>query len=220
SDTCAGSTGNWRTLAGGRPRAAPMTRAPSRTTMLPRTTPGSGPIRPPGVGLRGRGSTTTPRVPASAYNRRRRARTASGGGMLAVGVLGSDVYDKLPVLQALRPLLPTAWFFTTDLDALLLHPTAQKLTRNLLVAASFGLQLRPEVQGEIPPFRSSYQTAAFLATRVAIHSNEAPRWAWLRPPLLFEIGNSRTFQYSGRASGTGQPIEFEARRAANSKCNV
>ena len=43
-------------------------------------------------------------------------------GIEAVGVLGSDLYDKLLVLQALRPLLPEARFFTTDFDALLLHP--------------------------------------------------------------------------------------------------
>ena len=95
-------------------------------------------------------------------------------GIEAVGVLGSDVYDKLLVLQVLRPLLPNAWFFTTDLDALFLHPSAQNLTRNLLVASSFGLQLNPDIQGEIPPFRSSYQTAEFLATRVAIHGDAPP----------------------------------------------
>jgi hypothetical protein len=117
-------------------------------------------------------------------------------GIEAVGVLGSDLYDKLLVLQALRPLLPDAWFFTTDLDALLLNPGAQTRTRNLLVASSFGLQLRPDLQGEIPPFRSSYQTAEFLATRIAIHSDQAPDSCWLRSPLLFEIGSSREFQFA------------------------
>src|SRR5262249_25041922 len=99
-------------------------------------------------------------------------------GIEAVGVLGSDLYDKLLVLQALRPLLPNALFFTTDLDALVLHPIALTFTRNLLVASSFGLQLRPDIQGEIPPFRSSYQTAAFLATRVAVRSENGPPPAW------------------------------------------
>jgi hypothetical protein len=120
-------------------------------------------------------------------------------GIEAVGVLGSDVYDKLLVLQALRPLLPEAWFFTTDLDALLLHPDGQRPTRNLLVASGFGLQLRPDIQGEIPPFRSSYQTAEFLAARVAIHSNTPPGPCWLSAPLLFEIGSSREFQFAGAA---------------------
>jgi hypothetical protein len=122
-------------------------------------------------------------------------------GIEAVGVLGSDVYDKLLVLQALRPLLPNAWFFTTDLDALLLHPSAQTLTRNLLVASSFGLQLKPALQGEIPPFRISYQTAQFFATRVAIHGDGQPKTNWLKDPLLFEIGSSRAFQFAPRSDG-------------------
>ena len=100
------------------------------------------------------------------------------------------------MLQALRPLLPNAWFFTTDLDALLLHPGAQTLTRNLLVASSFGLQLGSDIQGEIPPFRSGYQTAQFLATRVATRSESPPKRNWLRHPLLFEIGTSRAFQFA------------------------
>ena len=92
----------------------------------------------------------------------------SSDGIAAVGVLGSDRYDKLLIMQALRPLLPNALFFTTDLDAQLWHPTALPHTRNLLIASSFGLQLDDELQGEIPPFRSNYQTGAFLATQAAI----------------------------------------------------
>jgi hypothetical protein len=142
-------------------------------------------------------------------------------GIEAVGVLGSDVYDKLLVLQALRPLLPDAWFFTTDLDALLLHPGAQTLTRNLLVASSFGLQLEPDVQGEIPPFRSSYQTAEFLATRVAIRGG-IPKQAWLNP-LLFEIGSSRAFQFASQSDGDSrktkaqEPLETDAAGSAKSE---
>jgi hypothetical protein len=120
-------------------------------------------------------------------------------GIAAVGVLGSDLYDKLLVLQALRPLLPDAWFFTTDLDALLLHPSAQSATRNLLVASGFGLQLRPDVQGAIPPFRSNYQTSEFLAARVATHKGGAPNPCWSSSPLLFEIGSSHEFQFAETA---------------------
>ncbi|MBV8801245.1 MAG: hypothetical protein JO208_15760, partial [Alphaproteobacteria bacterium] len=120
-------------------------------------------------------------------------------GIEAVGVLGSDVYDKLLVLQALRPLFPDAWFFTTDLDALLLHPGPQSPTRNLLVASGFGLRLRPDIQGEIPPFRSSYQTAEFLAARVAVHGDDSPHPCLSHAPLLFEIGSSREFQFAGSA---------------------
>ena len=67
-----------------------------------------------------------------------------------------------------------ARFFTTDLDALLLHPAAQTRTRNLLVASGFGLRLRPDIQSEIPPFRSNYQTAEFLADARCDPQRHAP----------------------------------------------
>jgi hypothetical protein len=119
-----------------------------------------------------------------------------GKGIEAIGILGSDRYDKLLVLQALRSLLPTAVYFTTDLDALYLEPTLLSYTRNLLIASSFGLQLNPNIQRSIPPFRSSYQTAGFLATRYAIQGVESPPIS----PLLFEVGNSpHPFQFPYQA---------------------
>jgi hypothetical protein len=144
-------------------------------------------------------------------------RRDTASGIAAVGVLGSDLYDKLLVLQALRPLLPNALFFTTDLDALLLHPSVLPTTRNLLVASSFGLQLRPDIQGEIPPFRSSYQTAAFLATRVAIRGH-GPSSDWLMPPLLFEIGSSHEFQFAGKVSGKDRSAKSEEQPHDPSEC--
>ena len=104
-------------------------------------------------------------------------------------------YDKLLILQALRPLLPNAVFFTTDLDALVLHPTARPYTRNLLVASSFGLQLDDDLQHEIPPFRSSYQTAAFLATQAAVQGADGPPCTWNAGALLFEVALSSLFQF-------------------------
>jgi len=62
-------------------------------------------------------------------------------GIRAIGVLGSDVYDKLLILRALRKQFPKAIFFTTDLDAALLHSEQFPWTRNLLVASSFDLQI-------------------------------------------------------------------------------
>lgn len=40
-----------------------------------------------------------------------------GGRLRAIGLLGSDVYDKLMILQALRPEFPDAVFFTNNFDA-------------------------------------------------------------------------------------------------------
>ncbi len=89
-------------------------------------------------------------------------------GVAAIGVLGYDVHDKLMILEALRQFFPHKLFFTTDLDAAYNHPSKRRQTHNLLVASAFDLKLRPELQGEIPPFRDSYQTAFFLATQMAL----------------------------------------------------
>src|SRR6202047_2651461 len=64
-------------------------------------------------------------------------RAESGGqaSLKAVGLLGSDVYDKLELLKALRPVLPEAVFFTNHLDARLAHPDEWKETHNLVVVS-------------------------------------------------------------------------------------
>ena len=116
-----------------------------------------------------------------------------GAKIAAIGIFGSDVYDKLTILQALRrdfsEATSEAMFFTTDLDALLLPQEKLRYTRNLIVASGFGLQLRDEVQAGIPPFRDTYQSAAFVAARLAV---ENPKLAFDRrpPPRLFEIGRT------------------------------
>lgn len=61
------------------------------------------------------------------------------GQIQAIGVTGSDVYDKLLVLRALRRRFPQAVFFTTDLDVRLLHPAETASTHNLLVASHYSL---------------------------------------------------------------------------------
>jgi hypothetical protein len=93
---------------------------------------------------------------------------SEGRGFKAIGILGSDVYDKLLILQALRKRHPDALFFTTDLDARLLHPSQYDWTHNLLIASHFGLELHPQLQGGIPPFRNNYQSSTFLAVLQAL----------------------------------------------------
>jgi len=112
------------------------------------------------------------------------------GPVAAVGVLGNDYHDKLLVLTALRPAFPEAVFFTTDLDAAMLHPHDNQYTRNLVVAAPFGLNTEID---DSPPFRDNYQTANYLAARVALGQLEhrgpaVPEYrSWLQPQV-FEIG--------------------------------
>jgi hypothetical protein len=137
------------------------------------------------------------------------------GGITAIGVLGGDAYDKLLVLRALRPAFPEALFFTTDLDARLADQGEIAATRNLLIASSFDLQLRPERQGDIPPFRDNYQTAAFLSTQVAVSRGigdccEIPNWDWTA--RVFEIGRGGAFAFPPQGNAT-VPSETEKAQA-------
>jgi hypothetical protein len=137
----------------------------------------------------------------------------------AIGILGSDVFDKLLVLQALRPNFPEALFFTIDFDATLTMGSELDWTRNLIVSSSFGPELRQEIQDEIPPFRSSYQPAAFLATRLAI-GDPSNNWCtrvgqkhlsrWLSRARIVEIertGNVLPFPADGDLIGPIPPPE-------------
>ncbi len=120
-----------------------------------------------------------------------------------MGVLGTDPYDKLLVMQALHPALPEAIFFTTDLDALYLHPTEVKRgTKNLVVASAFGLALNDRWQGSIMPFRDSYQTGAFLSTRVALGEKQDRDMLArsLQAPRIYEIGSNSIVDLSPAAS--------------------
>jgi hypothetical protein len=117
------------------------------------------------------------------------------GKLEAIGLLGSDVYDKLLLLQSLRQRFPDVIFFTTDLDARLSHASQLKWSRNLIVASSFGLSLREDIQGGVPPFRDTYQTAEFLAAHVALgaYTNDLPQ---ALSPRLFEIGRYGPYDLS------------------------
>ncbi|MCI0467280.1 MAG: hypothetical protein L0Y57_09805 [Beijerinckiaceae bacterium] len=120
------------------------------------------------------------------------------GSIKAIGVVGNDVYDKLLVLRALRSEFPGALFFTTDLDAALTMPSERTWTRNLIVASSFGLGLHRDIQSAIPPFRSNYETSAFLSARLAIREfgnikeingglHEKLNQDWLQEARMFEV---------------------------------
>lgn len=138
-----------------------------------------------------------------------------GRHIAAIGVVGTDIYDKLLVLRALRKSFPNTLFFTTDLDTELCRPSEYATTRNLIVVSHFGLELHPDFKA--PSFRDSYQTATYLACRFALRDGEEHRLQTLRrpgagkpggepsgsvdgwpvtniPPLVFEIGRSGPYQ--------------------------
>ncbi|MDT8997875.1 hypothetical protein RQP53_01145 [Paucibacter sp. APW11] len=127
------------------------------------------------------------------------------GRISAIGVIGFDVHDKLLVLQALHDSFSDKVFFTTDMDARLLHPRALPFTRNLIVASSLPLELplggdagTPDLRQGTPPLRDSYQTASYLAARSAACADDNCRDAearavapMLKQPRLYELGRSR-----------------------------
>jgi hypothetical protein len=119
-------------------------------------------------------------------------RRAKSRGLRAIGLLGSDVYDKLELLKALRPMFPGAVFFTNYLDARLAHPDEWKETHNLVVVSARGLSLEgyKEKFQRVAPFRDGGQTALFEATLAAtrrIHPDDAQI---PNSPLVFEIGQN------------------------------
>ncbi len=140
-------------------------------------------------------------------------REEGGRGITAIGVVGSDVFDKLLILRSLKKRFRYAQFFTTDLDANFWRKTEYDTTRNLIVASHFGLQLHPDLQRDVPPFRDSYQTSLFLATLVAgrdrrtmdllksRHECDGHYSIWTSSdasaplnPLIFEIGKHGPYQ--------------------------
>jgi hypothetical protein len=157
-------------------------------------------------------------------------RQEGNGEIKAIGILGSDVYDKLVILQALRPDFPEAQFFTNDLDALLLPQRKTRQTRDLLVASSFGLTMRKELQNDIPPFRNTYQTSAFFATELALRNvatKDTPPdlqktldEKWLQP-RLFEIGRTDAYALpTSQASPQGQTPTEKDKEGVSEGCTL
>lgn len=148
--------------------------------------------------------------------------TRSGEEFKAIGVLGSDVYDKLLLLQALRQTFPSAIFFTTDLNARLAYPGQWQFTRNLIVASHFGLELQPALQTPIPPFRDSYQTSLFYSALWALEHFQSPpgadylqlsmgedssrKFSRNAAPRLYEIGRYGAFDIS--TNGSPQSADY------------
>lgn len=135
------------------------------------------------------------------------------GSIVAIGVLGSDLYDKQILLQAIESRFPTVLRFSTDLDARLLHPEQYPWSRNLLIASGHGFELNSDLQGSTPPFRDGYQTSTYLATRLAIPGHairfeeeqrggpQATLDERLLTPRLFEVGRGGAYDLSPTLEG-------------------
>lgn len=112
-----------------------------------------------------------------------------GFGIRAIGLLGSDIYDKLMILRALRPQFRDIVFFTNNYDAHFERRDDWEDARNLIIASPFGGAL-PETfsRQHVAPFRDSTQASVYTGTLVATgrkseHVAEYLTWQ----PRIFEI---------------------------------
>ncbi|AZC37150.1 hypothetical protein [Pseudomonas chlororaphis] len=129
-------------------------------------------------------------------------------GIGAIGVLGADTYDKLLVLQALKGRMPNKVFFSTNLDARMLQRGQAQTTRNLVLAAPYGLTLTRALQQDVPPFRDSLQSAVFIAVLAAQAPQpyDAKRAKFdyskseLLSPGIYEVGISGFIPLSSKLS--------------------
>lgn len=132
------------------------------------------------------------------------ARRYEGGrGIRAVILLGSDVYDKLLILRALRPELPGVLFVTTDLNTQLLHPAEYSWARNLIIATTYDLTLSGQIPMKTMPMRDSYQTSTYLATRLLFNGDLQKKTGLVQseiyerlPAQLLEVGRSKLVKLS------------------------
>lgn len=115
-------------------------------------------------------------------------------GIKAIGVLGTDIYDKLLVLKSLHEMFPGAIYFTTNLDARFGHPDEWDAAHNLIVGSPFGLTLNKDFQEKIPPFRDAYQTAIYVATLAVFDPRfDSKQLVFPGPARIFEIGRNGPF---------------------------
>jgi hypothetical protein len=121
-----------------------------------------------------------------------------GFGIRAVGLLGSDIYDKLMILRALRPQFPNAIFFTNNYDAHFERRDDWDDTHNLIIVSPFGSVL-PETysQQHIAPFRDNNQTSIYVGTLIAtgkMDENVANYLSW--QTRIFEISRHGAYDLS------------------------
>ena len=121
-----------------------------------------------------------------------------GSGIRAIGLLGSDIYDKFMILRAQRPQFPDAVFFTNNYDAHFERRDVWDDAHNLIIASPFGSTL-PEIysQQHIAPFRDNNQTSMYVGTLVAtgrMKKEQAESLSW--QPRIFEISRHGAYDLS------------------------
>ena len=129
----------------------------------------------------------------------RQAGQREGGiGVRAIGLLGSDIYDKLMILRALRPQFPDAIFFTNNYDAHFERRDDWEDIHNLIIASPFGSGLPGNYfRQHIPPFRDTNQTSTFIGTLVATGKMELDTASYLQwQARIFEVSRRGAYDFS------------------------
>lgn len=116
-----------------------------------------------------------------------RQQGAGDSGIRAIGLLGSDIYDKLMILRALRPEFPDAIFFTNNYDAHFEQRDEWDDAHNLVIASPFSGTFLFEGKTRVAPFRDSNQTSMYAGTLAAMGAITDLREI-VRQPHIFEIG--------------------------------
>jgi len=136
-----------------------------------------------------------------------------GSGIRAIGLLGSDVFDKLMILRALRPQFPECLFFTNNYDAHFERRDVWDDAHNLIIASPFGNTL-PEIyrQQHIAPFRDNNQTSMYVGTLVAtgrMKTEEAESLSG--QPRIFEISRHGAYDLSDPWHVAGKDLSVSIR---------
>lgn len=133
--------------------------------------------------------------------------------VIAVGILGTDVFDKLLVIRALRPVMKDAFFFTNNLDAWMWDSKEIETTKGMIAAAPAGIEMGDILEEKLNsnikeissfdykplhvlPFRNSYQSSLFRTAYGALTKASSP--PHVRDPFLFEIDGSGPVRIDGK----------------------
>jgi hypothetical protein len=141
----------------------------------------------------------------------------------AIVIFGTDIYDKLVLLEFLRQQLRNCLYLTTDLDALYWHPHYLKFTRGLVVASAFPLQMSATLCGSTQganaicapvQFRDSYQSAIYMVVSRCLQQSSrralsADAFDFTPDALLYRIGNTIPIPLFTNSNGSqsGQPFK-------------
>jgi hypothetical protein len=129
------------------------------------------------------------------------------GVIRAIGLLGSDIYDKLMILRALRPEFPDAIFFTNNYDAHFERRADWGDARNLVIVSSFGGKLPrelrpPDLRQNVAPFRDNIQTSTYAGTVFAIGRLKKNEVLKLATPTIFEISRRGAYDFNAPSAET------------------